>query len=71
MRDVGLGELERRGLAFTYREVEGVSHEEALRAYADADLVVLEADPAADAANFARVRCTIRAGKLTHPVGTR
>jgi imidazolonepropionase-like amidohydrolase len=33
----------------------------------DADLVVLEADPAADAANFARVRCTIRNGKLTHP----
>ncbi|HEU4517012.1 MAG TPA: amidohydrolase family protein, partial [Steroidobacteraceae bacterium] len=38
---------------------------------ADADLVVLEADPAADAANFARVRCTVRGGKLTHPVGTR
>lgn len=32
----------------------------------DADLVVLEADPAADAANFAKVRCTIRAGKLTY-----
>jgi imidazolonepropionase-like amidohydrolase len=39
-----------------------------------ADLVVLEADPAADAANFAKVRCTIRAGRLTYPaepVGTR
>ena len=33
----------------------------------DADLVVLEADPAADAANFAKVRCTIRAGRLTYP----
>jgi len=32
----------------------------------DADLVVLEADPATDVANFARVRCTIRAGKLTY-----
>jgi imidazolonepropionase-like amidohydrolase len=32
----------------------------------DADLVVLEADPAADAANFAKVRCTIRAGRLTY-----
>ena len=29
----------------------------------DADLVVLEADPALDAANFAKVRCTIRGGK--------
>ena len=29
----------------------------------DADLVVLEADPAKDAANFAKVRCTIRGGK--------
>jgi imidazolonepropionase-like amidohydrolase len=34
----------------------------------DADLVVLEADPAADAANFAKVRCTIRGGRLIHPV---
>ena len=32
----------------------------------DADLVVLDSDPAADAANFARVRCTIRAGTLTY-----
>lgn len=31
----------------------------------DADLVVLDADPAADAENFAKVRCTIRAGRLT------
>ena len=31
-----------------------------------ADLVVLDADPADDAANFARVRCTIRDGKLLH-----
>ena len=29
-----------------------------------ADLVVLEADPATDAANFAKVRCTIRGGKF-------
>ena len=33
----------------------------------DADLVVLNADPAADPANFAKVRCTIRGGRLTHP----
>jgi imidazolonepropionase-like amidohydrolase len=33
----------------------------------DADLVVLDADPAADAANFAKVRCTIRGGRLLHP----
>ncbi len=32
----------------------------------DADLVVLDADPAADAANFAKVRCTIRAGRLAY-----
>jgi len=32
----------------------------------DADLVVLEADPAGDAANFAKVRCTIRGGRLIH-----
>jgi len=31
-----------------------------------ADLVVLAADPAADAANFAKVRCTIRGGRLLH-----
>jgi imidazolonepropionase-like amidohydrolase len=37
----------------------------------EADLVVLEGDPAADAASFAKVRCTIRGGKLTYPVGTR
>lgn len=29
-----------------------------------ADLVVLDADPAQDAANFAQVRCTIRGGRL-------
>jgi hypothetical protein len=27
---------------------------------------VLDADPVEDAANFAKVRCTIRAGKLIH-----
>jgi imidazolonepropionase-like amidohydrolase len=32
----------------------------------DADLVVLEADPAADAANFARVRCALRGGRLIY-----
>jgi imidazolonepropionase-like amidohydrolase len=32
----------------------------------DADLVVLDADPAANAENFAKVRCTIRAGRLTY-----
>lgn len=32
----------------------------------DADLVVLEADPAADVANFAKVRCTFRAGRLIY-----
>ena len=31
----------------------------------DADLVVLEADPARDVANFAKVRCTIRGGNAT------
>jgi len=31
-----------------------------------ADLVVLEADPAVDPANFAKVRCTIRAGRVIH-----
>jgi imidazolonepropionase-like amidohydrolase len=31
----------------------------------DADLVVLDGDPAADAANFAAVRCTFRGGKPT------
>jgi imidazolonepropionase-like amidohydrolase len=34
----------------------------------DADLVVLEADPVADAANFAKVRCTFRGGRLIHPI---
>jgi len=33
----------------------------------DADLVVLEADPAQDASNFAKVRCTIRGGRLIYP----
>ena len=32
-----------------------------------ADLVVLEADPGADTANFAKVRCTIRGGRLSYP----
>jgi imidazolonepropionase-like amidohydrolase len=32
-----------------------------------ADLVVLEADPGADAAGFAKVRCTIRGGRLIYP----
>jgi len=31
-----------------------------------ADLVVLDADPAEDAARFARVRCTIRAGRVIY-----
>lgn len=31
-----------------------------------ADLVVLDADPAKDASNFARVRCTIRAGRILY-----
>jgi imidazolonepropionase-like amidohydrolase len=31
----------------------------------DADLVVLAADPAADPANLAKVRCTIRQGRLS------
>jgi imidazolonepropionase-like amidohydrolase len=36
----------------------------------NADLVVLDADPAADAANFAKVRCTIRGGRLIYgPAG--
>ena len=34
----------------------------------DADLVVLEADPAVDAASFAKVRCTIRGGRLIYPL---
>ena len=36
----------------------------------EADLVVLDADPAEDAANFAKVRCTIRAGRVIHAPGT-
>lgn len=36
----------------------------------DADLVVLDADPAADAANFAKVRCTIRGGRVIYPIAT-
>jgi imidazolonepropionase-like amidohydrolase len=35
----------------------------------DADLVVLEADPAEDARNFARVRCTYRSGELIYSGG--
>jgi imidazolonepropionase-like amidohydrolase len=34
----------------------------------DADLVVLDSDPATDAANFAKVRCTFRGGRLIHPI---
>ena len=38
----------------------------------DADLVVLDADPAADPANFANVRCTMRGGRIIHgPEGDR
>ncbi len=37
----------------------------------DADLVVLEADPAADPAHFAKVRCTLRAGRLIFPIEDR
>jgi imidazolonepropionase-like amidohydrolase len=33
----------------------------------DADLVVLDADPAAAVANFAKVRCTIRGGRQAYP----
>ncbi|MBK8741021.1 MAG: amidohydrolase family protein [Betaproteobacteria bacterium] len=33
----------------------------------DADLVVLDADPAADPANFAKVRCTISRGRTVYP----
>jgi imidazolonepropionase-like amidohydrolase len=32
----------------------------------DADLVVLEADPAADVRNFSRVRHTLRGGRLIY-----
>lgn len=35
-----------------------------------ADLVVLAADPIADPANFAKVRCTIRGGRLTYRLGS-
>jgi imidazolonepropionase-like amidohydrolase len=34
----------------------------------DADLVVLDADPMVDAANFARVRCTISRGRMIYPL---
>jgi imidazolonepropionase-like amidohydrolase len=34
----------------------------------DADLVVLDADPAADIRNFARPRCVFRAGKRIFPL---
>ena len=36
-----------------------------------ADLVVLESDPAADAADFARVRCTIRGGRVIYATAAR
>jgi len=38
----------------------------ALRAGMDADLVVLEGDPADDASHFARVKCTFRGGELLY-----
>jgi len=34
---------------------------------ADADLVVLAADPAQDVRNFANVRCVFRGGRLIYP----
>jgi imidazolonepropionase-like amidohydrolase len=34
----------------------------------DADLVVLDGDPSADVANFAAVRCTLRAGRPIYPL---
>jgi imidazolonepropionase-like amidohydrolase len=34
----------------------------------DADLVVLYGDPMGDVANFSKVRCTIRAGKVIYPL---
>lgn len=37
-----------------------------LAAGLDADLVVLDADPAADVANFSKVRCTISRGKILY-----
>lgn len=37
-----------------------------VRAGLDADLVVLEADPSQDAANFAKVLCTVRAGRVVY-----
>jgi len=37
----------------------------------EADLVVLDADPAADPANFARVACTIRSGKVIYAAAGR
>lgn len=38
-----------------------------IRAGMEADLVVLDADPASDPAAFAKVRCVFRAGKLIYP----
>jgi imidazolonepropionase-like amidohydrolase len=35
----------------------------------DADLVVLESDPAADVKNFAKVAWTVRAGKVIYSGG--
>ena len=35
----------------------------------DADLVILDADPAGDVRNFAKVACTIREGKIIYGAG--
>jgi imidazolonepropionase-like amidohydrolase len=37
----------------------------------DADLVILDADPAEDVANFAKVRTTIRGGRIIYSAGTK
>jgi imidazolonepropionase-like amidohydrolase len=37
----------------------------------DADLVVLDADPALDVRNFAKVRRTIRGGRVVFPLATK
>jgi imidazolonepropionase-like amidohydrolase len=42
-----------------------------VKAGMEADLVVLESDPASDPAAFAKVRCVFRAGKLLYPSVTR
>ena len=42
-----------------------------VKAGLEADLVVLESDPASDPAAFAKVRCVFRAGKLLYPPLTR